>query len=93
MDIVVVGAGISGAATTYELAMAGVRVTLIERAGPDGPVLAMGCSGHGFCLGPVTGRICASLARGEMPNLPIEPFKLGRFGAVPASADALTLHG
>lgn len=66
---------------------------VIERAGPDGLVLAMGFSGHGFCLGPVTGRICASLARGETPNLPIEPFKLRRFGAVPAAAEALTLHG
>lgn len=66
---------------------------VIERTGPDGLVLAMGFSGHGFCLGPVTGRICASLARGETPNLPIEPFKLGRFGATPASAAALSLHG
>ena len=33
-DIVVVGAGISGAATAYELACAGVGVTLIDRYGP-----------------------------------------------------------
>ena len=66
---------------------------VIERAGPDGLVLAMGFSGHGFCLGPVTGRICASLARGDTPNLPIEPFKLDRFGTASASAEALTLHG
>lgn len=66
---------------------------VIERAGPDGLVLAMGFSGHGFCLGPVTGRICASLARGETPNLPIEPFKLDRFSGVTASAEELTLHG
>ena len=44
-----------------------------------GLVLAMGFSGHGFRLGPVTGRICASLAREEAPNLPIEAFALGRF--------------
>lgn len=66
---------------------------VIERTGPEGLVLAMGFSGHGFCLGPVTGRICASLARGETPNLPIEPFGLARFGAAPGPADALTLHG
>lgn len=66
---------------------------VIERAGPYGLVLAMGFSGHGFCLGPVTGRICASLARGETPNLPIEPFALNRFGSMPAFAEALTLHG
>ena len=65
---------------------------VIERVGPDGLVLAMGFSGHGFCLGPVTGRICASLARGETPNLPIEAFQLGRFASAPAAA-ALSLHG
>ncbi len=64
---------------------------VIERTGPDGLVLAMGFSGHGFCLGPVTGRICASLARGETPNLPIEPFRLARFGAAPASSEASAL--
>lgn len=46
-----------------------------------------------ICFGPVTGRICASLARGEMPNLPIEPFALGRFSGIPAATEALTLHG
>lgn len=66
---------------------------VIERTGPEGLVLAMGFSGHGFCLGPVTGRLCASLARGDTPNLPIEPFKLDRFGEISTSAEALTLHG
>jgi len=66
---------------------------VIERVGPDGLVLVMGFSGHGFCLGPVTGRICASLARGETPNLPLEPFRLGRLSAGSGTAEALTLHG
>ena len=66
---------------------------VIDRVGPDGLVLAAGFSGHGFCLGPATGRICASLARGETPNLPIEAFRLGRFGTGVGTADALTLHG
>ena len=44
-----------------------------------GLVLGMGFSGHGFCLGPVTGRILSALARDETPNLPIAPFALGRF--------------
>lgn len=66
---------------------------VIEAAGPDGLVLAMGFSGHGFCLGPVTGRICASLVRGERPNLPIEAFRLDRFAGMAGAAEALTLHG
>lgn len=59
---------------------------------PRGLVIAMGFSGHGFCLGPVTGRICAALARDEAPNLPIEPFRHGRFEGAGA-AEALSLHG
>jgi sarcosine oxidase, subunit beta len=60
---------------------------------PRGLVLAMGFSGHGFCLGPVTGRILAALARDQTPNLPIEPFALGRFAAQQATAEPVTLHG
>ncbi len=67
---------------------------VIEAAAePRGLILAMGFSGHGFCLGPVTGRICASLARDDTPNLPIEPFSLSRFALAPAAAEPLTLHG
>ncbi len=33
-DVVVVGAGAIGAACAYELAAAGLRVTVIERASP-----------------------------------------------------------
>jgi glycine/D-amino acid oxidase-like deaminating enzyme len=63
-------------------------------AGPRGPIMAHGFSGHGFCLGPVTGRILAALLRDEMPNLPIAPFALSRFKAQAAAATApLTLHG
>ncbi len=60
---------------------------------PRGLILAMGFSGHGFCLGPVTGRICASLARDETPNLPIEPFALARFATASGPAQPMTLHG
>ena len=60
---------------------------------PRGLILAMGFSGHGFCLGPVTGRICAALARDQSPNLPIEPFSLSRFAHAAAAAETLTLHG
>jgi sarcosine oxidase subunit beta len=62
-------------------------------AGPRGLVMAHGFSGHGFCLGPVTGRILAALVRDEMPNLPIAPFALSRFKAKAAATAPLTLHG
>jgi sarcosine oxidase, subunit beta len=61
-------------------------------ASPRGLVIAMGFSGHGFCLGPVTGRIAAALARGDRPNLPIEAFARARFAAQRGTAP-MTLHG
>jgi sarcosine oxidase subunit beta len=60
---------------------------------PRGLVIGMGFSGHGFCLGPVTGRILAALARDETPNLPIEPFALARFSTGTYAAEPVTLHG
>jgi sarcosine oxidase subunit beta len=59
----------------------------------DGLVVAMGFSGHGFCLGPVTGRIVADLVQGLEPALDISPFRLRRFQGWNAPAAALTLHG
>jgi sarcosine oxidase subunit beta len=60
---------------------------------PDGLVIAMGFSGHGFCLGPVTGRIVADLALDRVPALPIAPFALARFARRTGPAEPLTLHG
>jgi sarcosine oxidase subunit beta len=61
---------------------------------PEGLVIAMGFSGHGFCLGPVTGRIVADLALGRAPTLPIAPFALARFARVRTGpAEPVTLHG
>jgi sarcosine oxidase subunit beta len=60
---------------------------------PRGLVLGMGFSGHGFCLGPVTGRILAALARDETPGLPIAPFTLARFATGAATSEPVTLHG
>jgi sarcosine oxidase subunit beta len=45
-DVVVVGAGISGAATACELALAGVSVTLVDRFSPA----AMGCGWTLACV-------------------------------------------
>jgi len=67
---------------------------VIERSHDvDGLVIAAGFSGHGFCLGPITGQILADLAVFGSTELPIEPFRLARFTDQAAGAEALTLHG
>jgi sarcosine oxidase subunit beta len=68
---------------------------VIERApGVEGLVVAAGFSGHGFCLGPITGRIVRELVQDGRATLPIEPFRSSRFreGAPPSQEEA-TLHG
>lgn len=63
----------------------------------DGPlpglVVAAGFSGHGWCLGPVSGEICAALALGRACPHDIAAFRLGRFAQPPGAAQPLTLHG
>lgn len=59
----------------------------------DGLVVAAGFSGHGWCLGPVSGEICADLVRGRTPAHAIAPFRLARFAAGAAAEAPLTLHG
>ena len=57
-------------------------------------VVAFGFSGHGFCLGPVTGRILAALATGEEPGHDLSPFRLSRFNSWAGGDCApLSLHG
>jgi sarcosine oxidase subunit beta len=58
-----------------------------------GLVVTMGFSGHGFCLGPVTGQIVADLVQGRTPGMPIAAFRIGRFAERAASASSVTLHG
>lgn len=58
----------------------------------EGLVIAAGFSGHGFCLGPVTGRIACDLVTTGQTPLPIGPFRRERFAAVSGVA-AATLHG
>lgn len=62
---------------------------------PDtaGVVVAIGFSGHGFCLGPVTGKILSDLVQDRPARLPIEAFALRRFAGWQAPAEPLTLHG
>jgi sarcosine oxidase subunit beta len=66
---------------------------IIERVPQcDGLVIAAGFSGHGFCLGPVTGQIVRDLVMEGTTAFPIQPFTSDRFAAVSGLA-AATLHG
>jgi len=66
---------------------------LQSAAEPSGLVIAMGFSGHGFGLGPVTGQIAAAMAQGIPVDLPLEPFTLARFDRWNAPDEAMALHG
>jgi sarcosine oxidase, subunit beta len=66
---------------------------VIERApNVDGLIIAAGFSGHGFCLGPVTGQIVRDLALDGATAFPIEPFRSDRFAGISMRTEAL-LHG
>lgn len=66
---------------------------VIERAPEiEGLVIAAGFSGHGFCLGPVTGRIICELIAHGRSYLPIEAFSRARFASTSGIAKA-ELHG
>ena len=58
-----------------------------------GLVVAAGFSGHGFCLGPVSGRLCADLALGRAPRHDVSSFRIDRFARLPSGEAQLTLHG
>jgi sarcosine oxidase subunit beta len=60
---------------------------------PSGLVIAAGFSGHGFCLGPVSGSLCADLALGRVPRHDLSAFRLGRFAGRVTTPSQLTLHG
>jgi sarcosine oxidase subunit beta len=67
---------------------------VIERSPDiDGLIIAAGFSGHGFCLGPITGQILSDLAVFGSTELPIEPFQLSRFANRSSESESLTLHG
>jgi sarcosine oxidase subunit beta len=66
---------------------------ILERSSHvEGLVVAAGFSGHGFCLGPVTGRIVRDLVTDGRSSLPLEPFGSARFATI-RSREAATLHG
>ncbi|HET7032274.1 MAG TPA: FAD-binding oxidoreductase [Casimicrobiaceae bacterium] len=58
-----------------------------------GLVVAAGFSGHGFCLGPISGLLCADLALARRPRLDLSAFRLGRFKDKAIAAAEPTLHG
>ncbi len=61
--------------------------------GAEGLVVAMGFSGHGFCLGPITGQIIAGMVKGDAAAFDLAPFRLARFDGWNAPAEPVTLHG
>ncbi|MBA2759954.1 MAG: FAD-binding oxidoreductase [Chloroflexia bacterium] len=68
-------------------------IPVIERTPEyDNLVIATGFSGHGFCLGPITGEILADLAVEGVTSHPIATFSRSRFAAGVAD-DGVTLHG
>ncbi len=44
-----------------------------------GYILASGFSGHGFCLGPIAGKLLSELIVDGEPSLPLHEFRLSRF--------------
>lgn len=60
--------------------------------GVEGLVVGMGFSGHGFCLGPVTGQILSDLVTGRQPVHDLSSFKFNRFDSNSSQAK-LELHG
>jgi sarcosine oxidase, subunit beta len=67
---------------------------LDQPASVEGLSIAMGFSGHGFCLGPLTGKIMADFVHGRTPALNLDSFRLARFAGWNAPASSpLSLHG
>lgn len=63
------------------------KVPIISPAdGIQGYVLASGFSGHGFCLGPIAGKLLSELIVDGEPSLSLHAFRLSRFAETPAPA-------
>jgi glycine/D-amino acid oxidase-like deaminating enzyme len=62
-----------------------------EAESVKGFFVATGYSGHGFALGPVTGRLLSQLIADGRPSLDLRPFRISRFaeGEIDRSPDAL----
>ena len=68
------------------------EIPVLDRTPVQGFFVAAGFSGHGFCLGPITGQIIRELVLDGRSSLPLEPFRLERFARPLAAAEA-ALHG
>lgn len=69
------------------------ELPVIERCDEvEGLILAAGFSGHGFCLGPITGQLIADLVMSGEPSLSIDAFRRDRF-AGHVSEGTARLHG
>jgi sarcosine oxidase subunit beta len=60
---------------------------------PAGLTVSFGFSGHGFCLGPITGRINAAFVQGQTIDLDLEPFRIERFARWNEPAEPVSLRG
>ncbi len=65
---------------------------VIEATAVEGFIVAAGFSGHGFCLGPVTGQVLRELVTRGAASLPLAPFHLARFAGSEQQVTP-TLHG
>jgi sarcosine oxidase, subunit beta len=66
---------------------------VIERAPEvEGLIIAAGFSGHGFCLGPITGQLICELVTKGTPSLSLDAFQRARFSG-DAGATQAQLHG
>jgi sarcosine oxidase subunit beta len=45
----------------------------------EGHILAVGFSGHGFCLGPIVGKLLSELIVDGEPSIALHDFRLSRF--------------
>jgi sarcosine oxidase subunit beta len=54
--------------------------------GIPGYIVASGFSGHGFCLGPIAGKLLCELIVDGGPSLSLQEFRLSRFAASPTAA-------
>jgi len=58
---------------------------------PEGLIVATGFSGHGFGMGPITGKLVSELVAGEQPSQDLKPFRFSRFhdGSIVAPGTAV----
>ncbi|HTX53206.1 MAG TPA: FAD-dependent oxidoreductase [Candidatus Baltobacteraceae bacterium] len=62
------------------------KVPIIDAVGSvPGYIVASGFSGHGFCLGPIAGKLVSEMIADGAPSLSLEEFRLARFAGTGSS--------